>query len=143
MELAPSIAPAVPTAASGRSDAVSPSRLFAFARDRFGIARDALRIGGPGSVPTGIVAALAIAEVGAGMRALRSAVVPATPFHQRQQALAALEQARAGAGFLQAYRDAVAALGDGPLRHDDLPVGALHQLSEGRDRLAHAIMRLA
>lgn len=143
MQLASPIASFQPAVVAGAADLVSPARLFAIAGDRLRTASSALRIGGPGAAPTAGVTTLAIREVEAGVRALRSTLVPTTPFHHRAVAIGSIEQATSAIALLDEYRAAVSPLGDVAIRRGDLSVATLTLLDDATSRLVSSITRLA
>ncbi len=85
------------------SELVPASKLFEFAAARFESALATSRIGGPDSVPSAVVAVIAIQQAEAGVRSLNSINVPTTPFDVRVRANRALDHARRGIVLMRDY----------------------------------------
>jgi hypothetical protein len=137
VQIASTTQPAVPstTAGAGSVHVVSPSRLFHFARIRFEGAAAALRPDQRELAPSALGTSIAIGQVESGINALRSSLIPATPFELRKRAVGAMDQADEGIALLHAYRAAVQPFGD-----QHLPINALQDHVRGL--LDAALMKL-
>ena len=147
MQLAPLtsvMAPMDVDSAYRSTDIVPPSKLFAVANAHFTHALSLLDVPEDATVvPDTTAATLAAGDAAAGIRMLRSVLVPGTAFPQRQAAVAALGWAQTGAELISRYAAEVAELGQGPLEVTDVPIATLRVLADARERLVAASARLS
>lgn len=139
MQPAPPIAVVSPAHAHAAYDVVSPSKLFTLAETRFNVA---LRVVGNGDldwVPSSLAASVAIREAQGGIGALKSVLVPSTPWGPRQIAATALLHARRAVDQLEEFSAIMASRGEGPFRREDAPLGSLAHLDTARAALRRAI----
>ncbi|MCW2922769.1 MAG: hypothetical protein JWM98_173 [Thermoleophilia bacterium] len=137
---------AAPTTIASPADVVAPSQLFQLASEHFENATEWLgrRDGEPHEAPTVEAARAAIAEAHAGSRLLESALVPATPFRQRQAATSAMDDAWTAAASLVRYERAIAEFGDvPPATRDQLPIALQAMLDLAVARLDRASATIA
>ncbi|MCW2927230.1 MAG: hypothetical protein JWM86_1198 [Thermoleophilia bacterium] len=142
MQLAPSSIAMAPSDLQSVADVVQPSKLFNAADARFDLALDAVGVRGSGAAPTVRDSQNAVYHALAGVRLLRSTLVPSTPFYQRQLAATAIGHAGDAVRALTQYEQLVRPLADADLDAGRVPLGALASLDEARAALFAAASRL-
>jgi hypothetical protein len=120
-----------------------PSQLFDYARNRFAVSLSTLQVGGRGIAPSVHVTTLAMQQMDAGVRLLKSSLVPSTPFEMRARAASAIDQVAEVTSLLQRYRTSVVPFEDRSPRRTELQPSALLWLDSARARLQAVIGSLA
>lgn len=143
MQLASVTSVAMPTDVASSTDVVPPSQLFALAGTRFYAALEALSLDVAGPVPDARATQASIYQALSGVRLLRSTLVPSTPFHQRQAAASAIDDAQGAVHALSTYERFVARVADGDLVPDRMPDAVLELLEQARSGFASASNRIA
>jgi hypothetical protein len=132
-----------PTDTAASAEVVSPTELFELATTHLGRALEQIGTEDDATAPDSVLALTAAGEAFAGMRILQAAMVPTTPFQQRERALQALGDVQAGVDLLDAYAGQVRDFGPGPLSTFDVPAESLHLLVTARRRVASAVARIS
>lgn len=139
MQIVPNVAVMSPMGVHASTDVVSPNKLFALASSRFGAAIGMLDMGGPLAAPNAYLASVALREAKNGVGALKSILVPSTPWGPRQTASTAMVRVKRAMEMLELYQVEVAPRGDGPVRRSELAKVPLLHLDNARSSLLAAI----
>jgi hypothetical protein len=117
------------------NDVVSPTRLLELARDRFELSLASLGMRGRGNAPSGHVTVLALNQVEAGVRSLRSVLVPTSTFELRARAASAIDQAKVATDLLRDYLFETVEFGERPPKLAELSTVARLALDAAKARL--------